>query len=91
MDYYPTRKRLFTAWIGLLGLTLATAFAGGAAGSGRLGVGMTAALFLVTSVKAGAILRVYLNLRTAPVWADLLTALVGILLAMILAIYILVP
>ena len=35
--------------------------------------------------------RVYLNLRTAPVWADLLTALVGILLAMILAIYVLVP
>ena len=91
MDYYPTRKRLLMAWVGLLGLTIATAFAGGAVGNGRLGLGMVAALFFVTLVKAGAILRVYLNLRTAPVWADVLTALVGILLAMILALYVLVP
>ena len=31
MDYYPTRTRLLLAWVGLLGLTLATAFAGSAA------------------------------------------------------------
>ncbi len=89
MSYYPTRVRLVLAWLALLALTLGSGIAGNAAGGGTLGLIAMTALMLITWVKTSVILRVYLNLRVAPVWADILTVLVGLVLAVILSFYVL--
>ena len=89
MTYYPTRVRLVLAWVALLVLTLGAGIAGKAAGGGTLGLAAMTMLMLITWVKTSVILRVYLNLRVAPVWADILTILTGIVLAVILSFYVL--
>lgn len=87
MTYFPTRRTLVLGWAALMLATTATAYLGKAGVPGALPAAFLGGLALVTWVKAGLILRVYLNLRTAPAWADGLMILVGLVLAMILVFF----
>ncbi len=90
-SYFPSRVSLTVAWVFLIALTVGTIFAGRVTDHSTLGVPLFAALLLVTWVKAGTILRMYLNLRTVPAAADALTILVGLVLAVIATLYVLAP
>lgn len=87
MTYFPTRRTLVLAWAALMLATTATAYLGKAGVPGALPAAFLGGLAFITWVKAGLILRVYLNLRTAPAWADGLMILVGLVLAMILVFF----
>lgn len=90
-SYFPSRTSLLIAWALLIALTVGTIFTGRVTYQSTLGVPLFAALLLVTWLKAGIILRTYLNLRTVPAAADALTILVGLIFAIIATLYVLSP
>lgn len=88
-SYFPTRVSLAVAWTLLIALTLGTIFTGRVTDQRTLGVPLFAALLFVSWLKAGIILRTYLNLRTVPAAADALTILIGLILALVATLYVL--
>lgn len=88
----PARTTLVLAWALMMLLTLGTMFAGRVTLDGSLGALFMASLLVLTLVKSMAILRIYLNLRTAPSgWTAAFTAYLTVLLGVILLLYLVRP
>lgn len=88
-SYFPGTRALLLAWGLLIVLTLATMAAGRVLETRHLGAALLGVLFLITWVKAGVILRQYLNLRTVPAAADALMILIALILAIVASLYVL--
>lgn len=86
-SYFPTVRALLVSWAMLMALTLGTMAAGRVLDEQRLGLLLLASLFGVTWLKAGVILRQYLNLRTVPAAADALMIVIGLILAIVASLY----
>lgn len=88
-SYFPSRTSLAVAWALLITLTLGTMLTGRVTHQAKLALPLFSALMLVTWIKAGIILRSYLNLRTVPAAADTLTIVIGLILAVVTTLYVL--
>ncbi|MER2605991.1 MAG: cytochrome C oxidase subunit IV family protein [Siculibacillus sp.] len=76
-------RRLILTWALLMGLTVATGFAGGVGGAQHLGALWIAVLAVVTVVKARLIFARYLRLEQAPAFLGGFTSAIVVTVALV--------